>query len=246
MSDRPTFVMLPGLLCDKTVFAHQAEHLADLADIQIPSMFGYDTLLDMARGILEEAPPTFALLGFSMGGRVALQIMRLAPERVSHLVLMDTGAHPGKPSETKDRERLIETAHARGMRLVADAWLPGMLYPDHQTKPAIRGPLTDMVCRATPAAYERQLRALMSRPDARPILPTIACPTLVICGRQDLWSTLAQHEEIAAAIPGAELAVIEDSGHFASFEQPEAFTRRLRAWLLKHGFAEGVTKGAAA
>jgi pimeloyl-ACP methyl ester carboxylesterase len=236
MADLPTLIMLPGLLCDKTVFTHQSAGLADIADVRIPVMFGFDTLADMAKAVLETAPPRFALLGFSMGGRAALEVMRLAPERVSHLILMDTGAHPAKPGEMADRQWLIDLAHTEGMSAVAAKWLPGMMHPDRQGDSPLLPPLTEMVCRATPAAYERQLRALMGRPDARPVLPTIACPTLAICGRQDMWSTVEQHTAIAAAIPGADLAIIEDAGHFASMDQPAEFTRVVRDWLLAHGF----------
>ena len=229
--------MVPGLLCDATVFAHQTAGLADIADIQIPSMYGFDSFVAMAKSVLDTAPARFALLGFSMGGRVALEVVRLAASQVSHLILMDTGVHPAAPGERAKRLEMIDLAHGRGMRSLADEWLPGMLHP--QDPAGLRGKLTEMVCRATPEIHEGQLRAQMSRPDAGPVLRMITCPTLVICGRQDLWSPVAQHEVIAAAIAGADLEVIEDAGHFASMDQPEAFTRTLRSWLLQQGFGKG-------
>jgi pimeloyl-ACP methyl ester carboxylesterase len=108
-----------------------------------------------------------------------------------------------------------------------------MLHIDRENNAALVAPLNAMIERATPAQHERQIIALLNRPDSTAILSTISCPTLVMVGRQDRWSSLAQHEEMQAAIPGAQLVVIEESGHFVSVEQPEAVTRALRHWLQK-------------
>jgi pimeloyl-ACP methyl ester carboxylesterase len=117
------------------------------------------------------------------------------------------------------------------------------MHPDRTDREPLIGPLREMVLRASPKQHERQIRALLNRPDPRPLLPTIRCPTLVLVGRQDRWSPVAQHEEIAAAIPGAELVVIEDSGHMVTVEQPEAVTQALLAWLGFDGSRSAMEKG---
>jgi pimeloyl-ACP methyl ester carboxylesterase len=117
------------------------------------------------------------------------------------------------------------------MEALARQWLPPMVHPDRLNDAPMMRALTEMVCRATPEIFERQVRALLGRPDFGPLLPTIKCPTLVACGRQDAWSPLDQHEAIAAAIPSATLAVIEDSGHMTTVEAPAAVTGFLQAWL---------------
>jgi pimeloyl-ACP methyl ester carboxylesterase len=166
-----------------------------------------------------------------MGGRAALQAIRLQPERVRRLCLMDTGATPARENESESRKPLVDLAFGEGMGALAARWLPPMLHVDRECDPALIDPLTAMVKRATPEQHARQIQALLSRPDARPVLQGIRCPVLVMVGRQDRWSTLAQHEDMAAAIPGAELTVIEDAGHFVSVERPDAVTRALMRWF---------------
>jgi len=185
----------------------------------------------MAERALAVFPGKVALVGFSMGGRVALEAVRRAPERVERLCLMDTGCGPTRDAEVPGRMALVELAHRDGMRALAARWLPPMVHPAREADPALLGPLTAMVERATPAQHERQIKALIDRPDATAVLPTIRCPTVVMAGRQDRWATLAQHEAMVAAIAGATLEVIEDAGHFTPVEQPEAVTAVLLRWI---------------
>ncbi len=233
MSAKPVLYMLPGLLCDETVFKPQMEGLADAIDVRVPRFLGFDSLTDMARHVLEIAPPRFSIAGFSMGGRVAFEIMRLAPERIERFCAFDTGAGPKAEGEDAKRQAVIDLAWREGMGALAAAWLPPMLHPRRRADAAFMAPLTAMVLRATPELHERQIRALVNRHDARPVLPTIACPALIACGREDDWSPVAQHEQMAAAIPGAQLVVFDDCGHFLPVEQPEPFNRALRAWMAR-------------
>jgi pimeloyl-ACP methyl ester carboxylesterase len=197
----------------------------------VPNFFGFSSLAAMAECVLEEAPDRFALAGFSMGGRVALQILRRAPHRVQRLALLDTGAEGCQPGEEIVRQKLVDLAFAQGMPALAARWLPPMLHPGHRNDPTIVGPLTAMVCRATPAVFAAQIRALLSRPDATEVLAAIDCPTLVACGRQDDFTPLSQHEAMAGAIKGATLEIFEDAGHFAPVETPSAVSDALRRWL---------------
>lgn len=220
-----TVFLLPGLLCDETIWTHQR---AALPDVIIPDFRHVNSIQAMAKLVLDQAPERFAVAGHSMGGRVALEVYRMAPDRVRRLALLDTGIHPRGPTEEAKRGELVELARREGMAAMAARWLPPMLHPDHS---ALLGPLTEMVLRSTPETFANQQRALLDRPDARAVLAGIRCPTLVLCGRQDIWSPVAQHEEIAASIPHSTLVIIEDCGHMSPVEQPAAVTKALRDWL---------------
>ena len=227
MSDRPTLYLLCGLLCDAYTFHWQKEALSARYDVRVVDFFGLESMTAMAQKVLDDAPPRFSVCGFSMGGRVALKIMAMAPERVERLLLLDTGVPPAAEGEAEKRQVLVDLAHTKGMDALCSAWLPPMLHPDRQGEQGLFGPLREMVLRATPEIFEGQIRALLGRPDAAPVLPTIRCPTFVVVGRQDAWSTVAQHEAFAKFIPDAKLIVVEDSGHFVPVEQPEALNKIL-------------------
>ena len=231
MSDRPFLFLLPGLLCDDFVFAAQARSLADRCTIRVPDLFGFDSLAAMAASVLKEAPPRFSLAGFSMGGRVAMQILREVPHRVERLALFDTSADGCQPGEEVPRRKLLDLAHAQGMAALAARWLPPMLHPAHRDDRAIVDPLTAMVCRATPAIFEGQVRALLGRRESMAILATLECPTLVACGREDTFTPLGEHQAMAAAVRNAELEIFEGAGHFAPVEAPFAVSESLRRWL---------------
>lgn len=231
---RPALVLAPGLLCDPWVWAAQARDLSPDLEVITPDFFGHDSLQTMAKAVLDQAPPRFALAGHSMGARVALEVLALAPERVERLALLDTGVHPPQPGEAERRYELVHLAHDQGMTALAARWLPPMLAPDRTGDAALMADLTAMVERASPEIFERQVRALLDRPDGAARLPLAReMPVAVIVGRQDGWSPLAQHEDIAAALPGSTLTVIEDAGHMSLNEQPEAVTAALRAWLAR-------------
>jgi pimeloyl-ACP methyl ester carboxylesterase len=225
---RPALLLLPGLLCDKFIWRDQSASLGEIADILIPDFRYVRSIEAMAQLALDMAPERFSLAGHSLGGRVALEIMRMAPQRVARIAVLDTGVHPRSPGEEMKRQALIDLARSEGMEALAARWLPPMLHPGHMS---LLKSLTEMVERSTPRTFENQQRALLARPDARPVLPTIECTALVLCGRQDGWSPVAQHEQIAAAIPHARLTIVEECGHMSPVEQPAAVTDALRDWL---------------
>jgi pimeloyl-ACP methyl ester carboxylesterase len=228
-----TVLLLPGLLCDRTIWSDQICALEKIADVIIPDFRFVDSITAMAQIALNSAPSRFALAGHSMGARVAIETFRMAPDRVDRIALLDTGVHPRGPQEESKRGELVDIARNQGMEAMAARWLPPMLYLDklHPDHTALLAPLTEMVKRSTPETFANQQRALLDRPEARAVLPLIKCPTLVLCGRQDVWSPVSQHEEIAAAIPHAKLVIVEDAGHMSPVEQPEAVTHALLAWL---------------
>ena len=227
-------LLLPGLLCDRTVWQAQAKGLADIARCRVVDYGPCDSLVEMAERTLAQAPTHFALAGHSMGARVALEIVRVAPQHVERLALLDTGIHTLQPGETEKRMRLVDLARSRGMEALCEAWLPPMVHPDRVKDDAFMRPLRQMVWRFTPERFASQIAALLNRPDPAPILPKIACPALIGVGRQDAWSPPAQHEPIAAAIPESRLTVFENAGHMAPYEAPDQVTAAMRDWLT-HG-----------
>lgn len=233
---QPTLMLLPGLVCDAAVWAPQAASLP--ARCVVPAWGLRDSLTAMAEQVLAEAPTErFQIAGHSMGGRVALEVMRLAPQRVERLALLDTGTHPLPAGEAGEKERagrmaLLKIAQEQGMRAMGDQWARGMVHPSQLDTPLFEA-ILDMIERSSPEQFAAQINALLTRRDAAPLLPTIACPTLVLCGREDGWSTPAQHEAMQAAIPNASLSIIEHCGHMCTMEQPQAVTEALAAWLRR-------------
>ncbi len=231
IAEKPVLLLIPGLLCDGRVWRDIIPLLADLAEPRvIEGLDAYDTIPGMARAALDAHPGVLAVAGFSLGGRIALEMVRQAPERIARLALLGSGYGPAKPHEAEDRLGLVRLARQRGMRAMADLWLPPMLKPDHQNGP-MGDDLMDMVVTRDIDGFERQELALLHRPDATPVLGTIAVPTLVLTGRQDSWSPVTQNQAMAALIPGARFTAIDDSGHFTMTEQPEAVAREMREWL---------------
>ncbi len=223
---------MPGLLCDERLWRHQAGSLRDLAGrILVPDVTGEDTVAGMARGILEAAPERFALAGLSMGGYVSLEIMRQAPGRVEALALLDTSARPDTPEQTEARLALIELARGGRFDEVWQRLLPKVVHPDRAGEPGLRSAIREMAHAVGPEGFERQERAIIGRPDSRPDLPAISCPTLVLCGRDDALTPPRLHEELADGIPRAHLHQIDHCGHLSTLERPEAVTRAMRAWL---------------
>ena len=198
----------------------------------------HDSIVAMAEAVLRWAPSTFALAGHSMGGRVAFQILRLAPERVTKVALLNTGSDarsPGEAGETEERGRrvLLSMARSQGMRAMAVEWLKGMLPVYRQDDTALVEEIIAMFERKSPDLFEIQMLALLGRPNATPLLPQIQCPALVLTGRDDAWSTPARHLDMAQLIPKSELVLIPKSGHMSPMERPDEVTAAMRAWLAR-------------
>lgn len=229
---RRCLVFLPGLLCDARLYDHQTEHLAEIAECRVADLSLDDSIAEMAERVLDNCPPRFALAGLSMGGYVALEIMRRAPDRVERLALLDTSARPDTPEQSRRRRGLLALASGGRFRGVTPRLLPQLIHPDRQAETMLTDPIMHMAERIGPEAFRRQQTAILNRPDSRPQLGAIACPTLVLCGRQDALTPLERSEELAALTPGARLAVVEDCGHLSTMERPQAATALLRDWLL--------------
>lgn len=231
MARKTALVLLPGLLCDRALWRRQIEALGDVAEPWVADLTHDASLPAMARRVLAEAPPRFALAGLSMGGYCALEVMRQAPERVERLALLDTGARADAPEQTARRRGLIELAEKGDFKGVTPRLLPLFLHPDHLKDAKLVGEVTAMAARVGKDAFLRQQTAIMGRIDSRPSLAAIACPTLVLCGRDDQLTPLALHEEIVSLVRGARLDVIDHCGHLSTMERPEAVNAELRQWL---------------
>lgn len=229
-------LLLPGLVCDRAVWASVLPALGADVDCRIAGYGDLASIPAMAELILASAPPRFALAGHSMGGRVALEIMRHAADRVVRLALFDSGFQARRPGVAGEAERvqrhaLVDLARRRGMRAMGLEWLKGMLHPARQADLPLVDAIADMVARHPASVFAAQIEALLARPDAADVLRAVTCPTLIGCGRQDAWSPLARHVEMAGLVPGARLVVIEDSGHMAPMERPAQCATALLAWM---------------
>jgi pimeloyl-ACP methyl ester carboxylesterase len=231
MSNKTPLVLLPGLLCDAALWQHQAETLSDIAEVSVADLTKADQAGLAAQQVLASAPEEFALAGLSMGGYIALEIMRQAPDRVVRLALLDTSAHPDTQKTMKFRQELINLARIGQFKGVTRRLLPKLIHPDRLADHALVESIMDMAERVGRDAFLRQQRLLMNRPDSRHDLGLIHCPTVVICGRQDGLTPLADSEEMAEKIPRAKLVVIEDCGHLPTMERPRAVSALLRYWL---------------
>lgn len=235
---KPTLMLLPGLLCDRTVWEPQIEAFGDRFRCEVPDYEFADSLSAMAEHVLHVAPDSFAMAGHSMGGRVALEVMRRAPERVSRLALLDTGYKALPEGEAGQREvegrmRLVKMAREHGMRVMGQEWLQGMVHPDRLDDDRLCGAILDMIASKTPEIFERQIHALIQRPDGTDVLERIQCPTTFICGAEDNWSPLERHYQMAERVPGSEVIAIADSGHMSTMERPEAMNRAFERWLAQ-------------
>jgi pimeloyl-ACP methyl ester carboxylesterase len=227
---QPLF-LLCGLLCDEAVWSDVPQRLADVADVHVASFGGMSAIGAMAERVLAAAPPRFAVAGHSMGGRVALEIWRRAPHRVAALGLLNTGVHPTREAEYESRGLLVRLARTRGMAALAAEWLPPMMGASPARVAQVMPILVAMVERSTPDSFAGQIEALLRRPDARPLLPTIDVPTLLLSGTNDTWSSLSQHADMQRSVPHATLVEIAGAGHMVPIERPDAVARALRGWL---------------
>lgn len=231
MNEKLNLLLLPGLLNDASLFQHQADALADIVGITVVDMTGADSITELAATALAQAPAgQVVVLGLSMGGYVALEIMRQAPERVRALALLSTSARPETRESTAARKELIALSES-DFPATVEALIGRMAHPDHANTPEVGGTVQSMAMGLGRELFVRQQIAIMGRADSRPGLGRIKCPTLIVCGREDQITPPEVHQEMADAIAGARLEIIEECGHLSPLEQPERLTEILREWL---------------
>jgi pimeloyl-ACP methyl ester carboxylesterase len=224
-------VLVPGLNCSARLYAPQIPALWRFGPVTVADHTRDDSIAAIARRILAAAPPRFALAGLSMGGYLAFEIIRQAPQRVAKLALLDTGARAESPQQSERRRPAIEAAKNGGFRKVTDDSFFFFVHPDRYGDAALKDWVHLMADETGLEAYLRQQRAIMTRPDSRPGLSAIKCPTVVVVGEQDKGTPPDLAREIADAISGSRLVVVPDCGHLSTIERPEAVTEVLVQWM---------------
>lgn len=229
------------MICDQGVWQQQIDSLTDIADCWCADYESLDSLPAMAEALLRTAPERFSIAGHSMGGRVALEIYRLAPVRVARIALLNTGylalaAGSAGEEETRKRGDLVTIARTEGMHAMLRQWLPPMIDSRRVNDTGLVNAIIQMMARKTPDIFAAQQRALLARPDASPVLGQIRCPALLLTGREDGWSGPAQHAAMAERISGSRLVIVPDCGHMSTMEQPVEVSAALRNWLRRPDF----------
>jgi pimeloyl-ACP methyl ester carboxylesterase len=224
-------VLLPGLLCDAALWQHQIEGLGDRCQIMVGDLTRGGSIADIAEEILDEAPTRFALAGLSMGGYVAQEIMRKAPDRVERLALVDTKARADTVEQRKTRESLIRLADVGKFKGVTPKLLPNLIHPSRMDDPGVAGVVMEMAERVGQEAFKRQQTAILGRKDGRADLYAVRVPTLILAGREDLLCPPETQEEMAAHIPNARLELLDVCGHLAPLERPAETNKIFDEWL---------------
>ena len=229
--EKTHLLLLPGLLCDENLWSHQIRTLADIADVSVADLTRDDSIEAMAARTLSEAPETFALAGLSMGGFIALEIVRSFPERVQRMAILDSNARADTPEKAESRYQMIEQVKQGRFEKVASSLLPLFVHPDRMEDRNLVDEITGMVGRVGADNYIRQQHAIISRRDHVAHLGKIECPTCVVCGKQDILTPPELSEEIAESVPDAKLHVIDDCGHLTTMERPAVVSAVMRQWL---------------
>ena len=224
-------VLVPGLLCSARLYASQIAALWPQGPVTVADHRRDDSMEAIAARILKDAPPHFALAGLSMGGYIAFAMMRLAPERIAKLALLDTSARPDLPEQKAGREKFIAMAQAGKLNDVVETLTPKFLHRDHAKDEGLKKIVRDMAHDTGPDAFVRQQKAIMNRHDSRPLLSEIGCPTLVLVGEGDELTPPELAREIAADILGSRLVVVPSCGHLSTIEKPDAVNHAMIEWL---------------
>jgi pimeloyl-ACP methyl ester carboxylesterase len=224
-------VLVPGLAVTARLYADQIPVLWRVGPVHIADHTRHASLRELASAILAAAPPRFALVGLSMGDYIALEILRKAPERVLGLGLLDTSARSDPPEQGANRRELMDLARAGKLREVADRLFPHLVSHARHDDARLLELVRTMTIETGADAFVRQEQAILDRPDSRADLAAIRCPTLVLVGDQDEITPPELAHEMAAGIVGSRLALIADSGHLATLEQPERVNAALLDWL---------------
>lgn len=224
-------VLIPGLLCDAALWVKPIKDLAGYMQPHIADITGADNIPELARQVLATAPRQFGLAALSMGGYVAFEIMRQAPERVLKLCLFDTSARPDSPEQRERRQALLALAQAGQFKGVTPRLLPLLIHPDHLQNKDVTDTIMAMAERVGRDAFKRQQTAILNRVDSRPLLSTIQCPTMMIVGDKDALTPPDIAREIAECISGCSLHIVPHCGHLPPLEQPTEATQLMARWL---------------
>jgi pimeloyl-ACP methyl ester carboxylesterase len=224
-------VLVPGLNCSARLYGPQIPILWRFGPVTVADHRRDDSMAAIGRHILAAAPPRFALVGLSMGGYIALELLRQAPDRIAKVALLDTGSRADRPEQSARRDAQIELAKSGRFGEVPNLQWPLLVHRTRHDDEDLKWAVRIMADETGPEAFIRQQTALKTRPDSRPSLPAIRCPTLVLVGDGDELTPPELSEEIAAGIPGARLVKVPECGHLSTLERPEAVNRALIEWM---------------
>lgn len=231
MANSLPLVLVPGLLCSARLYGPQIEALWPNGPVTVADHRRDDDVAAIARRVLDNAPPRFALAGLSMGGYIAFAMMRLAPERIDRLALLDTSARPDSDEQKASREKFIAMAEGGKLMDIVETLTPKFLHRNHGGDERLKGIVRAMARETGVEAFVKQERAIMGRPDSRPLLASIKCPTLVLVGDGDELTPPDLAKEIAGGIAGSKLAIVPECGHLSTLEQPDAVNAAMAEWL---------------
>ena len=231
MDNSMPILLVPGLVSSPRIYAPVMPALWQFGPVTVANHIRDAHMALIARRILAEAPPRFALAGHSMGGYIAFEIMRQAPERVAKLALLNTQARSDTPEATARRRTMMARARGGEYRAMLDELFPGFVHPSRREDATLRQLVYDMGEDVGAEAFVRQQEAIISRPDSRPVLATIKCPTLVLSGDEDNTIPNALSVEMGDNIHNAKLVILPNCGHLPQVEQPEATAKALVEWL---------------
>jgi len=231
MTSSLPLVLVPGLLCSARLYAPQVEALWPYGPVTVADHRRDDDVAAIAKRILDNAPPRFALAGLSMGGYIAFAMMRLAPQRIDRLALLDTSARPDNDEQKTGRQKFIAMADAGQLMEIVDTLTPKFLHWNHAGDDRLRGIVKSMARETGVEAFIKQERAIMGRPDSRPLLGSIKCPTLVLVGDADELTTPELAREMSGGIAGSKLVIVPECGHLSTLEKPDAVNHAMAEWL---------------
>ncbi len=224
-------ILLPGMMCDARLFAPQIAVLSATRPVMVAPLADGDTVAAMAAAILQYAPPRFALAGLSMGGIVAMEVIRQAPSRITRLALMDTNPLAEAPERAKMRDQQIVRVLGGALKAVIRDDMKPHYLADGSDRRTILDLCMDMALALGPDVFARQSRALQTRPDQCETLRGVDVPTLILHGAEDRLCPAERHELMRDLVPGAILARIDDAGHLPTLEQPKPTNEALEKWL---------------
>lgn len=230
---RISLVLVPGLLTDRALFAPQLEALSDVADITVANVVEDDSMEGFAARLLAEAPQQFAIAGLSMGGYIAQEVMRQAPERVRGLALLDTNARADRPEQQEARREFVRRAESGDFMDVVDEMFPMLVAPSRLDDAALKQTCADMAARVGVVGFARQQNAIINRADGRGDLKAVRVPALVLCGAEDAMTPPKVHQEMVDQLPDCEYVVIDGCGHLSTLEAPDTVNAAFRRWLAR-------------
>ncbi|HSM96051.1 MAG TPA: alpha/beta hydrolase [Rhizomicrobium sp.] len=236
MPAKVELLLLPGMICDAAFWREQVKDLSNVANPRVVEFGPLESFEAMADKVLSVAPERFALAGHSMGGRVAQEVYRKAPDRVSKLALLATDyrghvSEAARAAEEARRNGMLAKVKAEGMRSFAEGWVKMVMAPANMTNAALVEDVVAMMARQTPETLAAHTLAGLLRPDYTDMLPRVAVPTLLAAGDADTLRPVSVHQEMAARIPDSKLVIIEGSGHMVAMEKPVAVTAAMQDWL---------------